>query len=337
MSIYRNIALSFWTDSKVDEFSTEEKLVFLYILTNPLTTISGCYEMGMHRVSRDLGYPIDTVSEAFSNLEEKHGVIRYDADTREVLIVNWGRYNWTSSPKIDKPIIESIQAVKSVKLRSMLVEIFNNSRSIPYPYPIDTVSDANGYPIDTVSDTYEKGIDRLPIPPSVTDSCIAVTDTCSSSSSKSKGIKENTCNKVASCKGLDSFIAHALAEYNDKTGQDVRSLPDAAVEGLSEAYSNGRTEADVDAVVAECCKWERRYITPKAVFGDKFEVWLNKGVPLPEGKQPDWPPSLPCPECGSECRHIGGGYYTCESCGDFGTTWKAGEESCGRSETCAAA
>lgn len=173
MAIYRKIYTGFWTDPGTESLSAEGKLVFLYLLTNPMTTMCGCYGISMHRVSVETGYSIDTVSETMRNLVE-NGVISYDEGTSEVLITNWGKHNWTKSPKIDKPLAESIEAVKSEKLRGILVEIFQNTRKIPYPYHIGT--DAIPYQdrTDTVSmpyrndtDTVSEKDDTVPIPLSV--------------------------------------------------------------------------------------------------------------------------------------------------------------------------
>ena len=57
MAIYRNISLSFWTDQKVeDDFTPEDKYMYLYLLTNPYTNIIGCYEISVKQISRQTGY-----------------------------------------------------------------------------------------------------------------------------------------------------------------------------------------------------------------------------------------------------------------------------------------
>lgn len=150
MALFRTVSTGFWSDAKIDPLTAAQKLVFLYLLTNPLTTLCGCYEVSSVRVARELGYSVGEVEEAFTALCEA-GVIERSAETGEVLIVHWDRYNWTSSKKLDKALIKSISTVKCGKLRAALIEKFNNSRSIPYPYPIDTVSIPYRYPTDTVT------------------------------------------------------------------------------------------------------------------------------------------------------------------------------------------
>ena len=45
MASYRNISMDFWTDSKVvDDFTPEDRYIYLYCMTNPHTNLCGCYE-----------------------------------------------------------------------------------------------------------------------------------------------------------------------------------------------------------------------------------------------------------------------------------------------------
>lgn len=89
MAIYRNLHISFWTDSKVeDDFTPEDKYFYAYLLTNPQTNICGCYEVSFNQISHHTGYTKDTISRLIRRFENVHGVIRYCAETKEVLILN---------------------------------------------------------------------------------------------------------------------------------------------------------------------------------------------------------------------------------------------------------
>mgnify|MGYP006969283853 CR=1 FL=1 len=46
MANYRNISMDFWQDSKVvDDFTPEDRYMYLYCMTNPHTNLCGCYEI----------------------------------------------------------------------------------------------------------------------------------------------------------------------------------------------------------------------------------------------------------------------------------------------------
>lgn len=140
MAIYRNIQMSFWTDSKIaEEFSTDEKLLYLYLLTNPHTNLCGCYELGIRQMAFETGFQTAQAKKLLVQLEEKK-VISYSEETKEVLLINWSKYNWTKSEKFQKPLIAEIKRVKHKPYRDVLERVV---------YGIDTVSDEGGYPIDT--------------------------------------------------------------------------------------------------------------------------------------------------------------------------------------------
>lgn len=100
MAIYRNIQLSFWSDSKVtDDFTPEDKFFYLYLLTNPQTNICGCYQISYSQMENQIGYNRETINRLIERFEKVHNVIRFCADTKEILILNWHKYNLNKSEK----------------------------------------------------------------------------------------------------------------------------------------------------------------------------------------------------------------------------------------------
>ena len=52
MASYRNISMDFWTDSKVvDDFTPEDRYIYLYCMTNPHTNLCGCYEVSIKQIA----------------------------------------------------------------------------------------------------------------------------------------------------------------------------------------------------------------------------------------------------------------------------------------------
>lgn len=139
MAIYRNIQMSFWTDAKIaDTFTPDEKLMYLYLLTNPHTNLCGCYEISVRQIAFEIGYKSEQVEKLIKSLQEKH-VISYSLESREILLVNWHKYNWTTSEKFRKPLREEVKKVKKSEFRGYLERIL---------YGTDTVSDNGEYGID---------------------------------------------------------------------------------------------------------------------------------------------------------------------------------------------
>lgn len=152
MAIYRTIQISFWTDPKVvDDFTPEDKYFYLYLFTNPHTKLSGCYQISKSQMSIELGYSREKIDRLLNRFQLVHQVILFDEKTKEILLLNWYRYNWTASEKFRKALFAEICDVKNESFKKYLADRFDgiDTVSIPYAYGSDTSVTVT----DTVSDT----------------------------------------------------------------------------------------------------------------------------------------------------------------------------------------
>lgn len=141
MASYRNIQLSFWTDAKVaDEFTPEDKYFYLYLLTNPHTNTCGCYELSIKQMSVETGYSTDTIDRLIERFALVHDIIRYSKETKEMLVINWYKYNWTTSSKLRTSISNNINAIKHEPFRNYLLKCFNGI-DIDSPVEIESIQD----------------------------------------------------------------------------------------------------------------------------------------------------------------------------------------------------
>ena len=155
MALYRTISLSFWTDTKIaDEFTPEDRYFYLYLFTNPHTNLAGCYEVGINQMSNETGYSKDSVERLLKRFSEIHKVAHYSNSTKEVLLVNWHKYNWTSSEKYRKPLEKEINGIKNPDFRKYLLDVFNGETD--KRYGIDTICiDTPNTNTITITDTKE--------------------------------------------------------------------------------------------------------------------------------------------------------------------------------------
>ncbi len=63
MAKRRLINTKFWSDGYISELSPSEKLLFIYLLTNPYTNISGAYEISLKQMALDTGFERTMVEE----------------------------------------------------------------------------------------------------------------------------------------------------------------------------------------------------------------------------------------------------------------------------------
>ncbi len=159
MAIYRNIQMAFWTDTKIsDDYTPEDRYFYLYLMTNPHTNLCGCYEISVKQMADETGYSKETIEKLIKRFEEVHKTIVYSKSSKEVLLINWSKYNWTSSEKFRKPLLKEIEHVKSIEFKSFLEDLFNgvDTVSIPYSYGSDTTVTVTD--TVTVSDTVSDSV-----------------------------------------------------------------------------------------------------------------------------------------------------------------------------------
>lgn len=119
MALYRQIFIEFWKDPKVtEEMSAEDRYTLLYLLTNPHTTQIGIYQITKRQIAFDLGYSTESVGAIIERFEKLLGLIRYNPETRELAIKNWGKYNLKRG---GKPVLDCIRKeLEKVKDRTLI-------------------------------------------------------------------------------------------------------------------------------------------------------------------------------------------------------------------------
>lgn len=168
--IYRAVQISFWEDAKVvDDYTPEDKYFYLYLFTNPHTNLCGCYEISKTHMSRETGYNIETISRLLERFETVHKVICYNNDEKELLLVNWHKYNWTNSDSLRTGLSREIDKIKTQRFKEFLTSIFNGGETVPIP------STDRGETVPIPSG--DGGGITVTVPVTVTDTVNTVSDT----------------------------------------------------------------------------------------------------------------------------------------------------------------
>ena len=142
MALYRTICLSFWTDAKiVDDFTPEDKYFYLYLFTNPHTNLAGCYGVSIKQIASETGYSVETINKLIDRFAKVHKVAFYNNETKEMLLFNWHKYNWTTSDKFRKPLERELNDIKCPEFKSYLISVFNGNedKSPLYRYGIENL------------------------------------------------------------------------------------------------------------------------------------------------------------------------------------------------------
>lgn len=130
MAIYRPVHVTFWQDPKViEEMTPEDKLFYLYLITNPKTTQTGIYQITKKQMSFELGYSIESINALMDRFENHHKTIVYNKETRELAIINWGRYNFPrAGTPIENCVKKELSEVKDKALIKIVGERVENKK-----------------------------------------------------------------------------------------------------------------------------------------------------------------------------------------------------------------
>ena len=246
MALYRNIHLSFWQDTKVtDDFTPEDRYFYLYLLTNPHTNLCGCYEISIKQMANEMGYDAKKVGKLIERFSFIHNLIRYARSERELLIFHWSKYNWTSSEKFRKPLLQEIQNVKTDCFREYLLKLFDGEN---VKYGMDTVYGKEEYGINT--------------------NCMDTTDTDSTTDADNNILPE---------------IKEIIQYLNDVCGTRYRYQTKGTKEHINARLKEGYTVDDFKTVIDK--KFEEwhgtdmeKFLRPETLFAGKFESYLNQKI-----------------------------------------------------------
>lgn len=103
----RCVQTKFWDDGYSTKLDPTEKLLFLYFLTNPLTNISGIYEIQFRRIAFDTGLSEETIKEILTRFERDKKIYHIDD---WIIIKNFIK-NQNLNPSTAKGVKNEIESV----------------------------------------------------------------------------------------------------------------------------------------------------------------------------------------------------------------------------------
>lgn len=124
MSKLRSVSTQFWSDPWVEELSSSEKLLYLYLITNEKTNMLGVYEVSFRKMSFETGIPKDTIERSIK-LFEKQGKVRYI--NNYVILLNFAKHqNYNTNMK--KSAIDVFNSLhESIKQTDEIIDKDNPS------------------------------------------------------------------------------------------------------------------------------------------------------------------------------------------------------------------
>lgn len=121
----RIVNTKFWDDSYIAGLTPLEKLLFLYLITNPLTNISGVYELPVRRAAFDVGLSIEEVEKAFGRFEADGKMARFNG---WVGVTNFIKHQ-TLNPKIKIGIMQELKRAPKEVVDRVSIDYLSLSHS----------------------------------------------------------------------------------------------------------------------------------------------------------------------------------------------------------------
>lgn len=101
MANSRVVNTNFWKDSYIIELEPSEKLLFIYFLTNPRTSMAGVYEISLREVAFDTGMDVDFINKT---------LVKFSIDKRMHYERNWlVLANFIKHQRLNPSIVKGIE------------------------------------------------------------------------------------------------------------------------------------------------------------------------------------------------------------------------------------
>lgn len=129
----RSVNTKFWDDGFVVDLTPTEKLLFLYLITNPLTKLVGIYEISLKRIAFDTGLNQQQIEKGFERFEKVRKAFFVDG---WIILPNWLKnQNLNSNMKI--AVIKEFNELP----KQLIVNLINNeNKTVSNGY--ETISNA---------------------------------------------------------------------------------------------------------------------------------------------------------------------------------------------------
>lgn len=119
MAKYRQLYTEFWSDGFVIDLTPEEKYFYLYLMTNSKTSQCGIYELPKRIIETETGYNRETVDKLIQRFTEYNKIL-YCNETKEIMIMNWIRYNSPNNANAIKCVNRELSKIKNTDFLKVL-------------------------------------------------------------------------------------------------------------------------------------------------------------------------------------------------------------------------
>lgn len=125
MATQRYISTTFWEDKWIRSLDPSERYLYMYLLTNPLTSIAGIYQITMDRIAFDTGYDERTLVPMLDRFADSGKAFFYDDEW--IILPSWPKHQRVRERDNCRKGIDTI-------LSTIPDDVFSKALSVGYKY-----------------------------------------------------------------------------------------------------------------------------------------------------------------------------------------------------------
>jgi len=130
---YRTVNERFWRDPKVLRLSSNDKLLFIYLVTSADAHYSGVYYCPLQMIQLETGLSENVVSKGIDTLSKGY-MVEYDYSSNEIFIINMAKFQVVSPTQIKGVATHFEETIQSQALIQSFIKKYD-TLSIPYNIP----------------------------------------------------------------------------------------------------------------------------------------------------------------------------------------------------------
>ncbi len=134
MNKYRFLPTSTWSDDTFLNMSPEQKLIYLYLMSSPYTSLCGIFKLSISTMGHFIGLRNGTIESAFKGfLLAYSDWVQFDESTGEVALLYWPKFALVNANiKAKKKAESDLEDVKSIPLLQAVIK--RNSATLSKMY-----------------------------------------------------------------------------------------------------------------------------------------------------------------------------------------------------------
>ena len=126
MAIRRTVDTGLWYDPLVsDTFTKDDKLFWLYCLTNPHNNLCGTAIISPKVIAIESGIEFELIKPIIDKFVNEYKRIKYNFENNELLMLNWYRYNWSTSLSVKQSLEKQLKDIKTQEFKNIVIENMN--------------------------------------------------------------------------------------------------------------------------------------------------------------------------------------------------------------------